>query len=1105
MWPVLAVFAALPAAGTILRPVSFRELIAWSDIVVVGRVEELQAGLPISTLVEISVERVLKGPHTTHVTFCLPGGQSGERLRVYEGCPKLERGDRVFLLGLRAEGGTYRTTGFSAGAFRIVRDPDSGAEFVLPASDIPQLAQRVELALLLEAVEEAVSGREGPALAQIERLMVRPGSDATVQLGQTNIPATEESVRVRSSSLTVVCILAGGTLLVMAVRRRTRAARTAVLVLCACVLAAAGSKSLSAYTRIRSLSTRGPYCWWDVSAGPVSWYMVPDEDAGCDGAFEVVKAAFQTWEDLTLCEISFRYGGPPPEGATRGFADDSYNVVFWDRSSVWDPNVLAVTAWTAHSATGKLLDVDIGFNGSLNWTTGWETPFRQPVWGVIEHEVGHMLGLGHNVEDPTSTMYPYFHPGIRFLSPDDVAGARAIYPDKTPPAPPVVGRLRSPTGTNCAIVLEGSLAPDACRLDAIGPWVSSPHIELEAFRWRCDAVLTPGTHEIFLTASDESGNTSVPVPVCVTVFESGPLVERFALRDLSTGSEIVTNADTVAVELVVRPGPGGCIRRWLITEDRLFEPDAAMLETFGMDSPPRVWSFSERSEGLKTAYLWLSDEAANVTGPIVASIFFDWQAPEVVSAQALDQSHVVVEFSEPVSGELHPSAYVLSGGAQCLGVERIGGHIVLQTTPLVSGATYRLAARPPLADASGANMASTRSWGAEFSVGPGGPAVANIHSQTSQRTVVTYTRDVIGGASRTSYAIGNYVFSPEYNPLKVIHLGGWTYELDYWGLASPAAPDGYETYLLIRSVTDLVGNPLPCNGQGPWYEGRLRTRGYAPPPDWLPPRIELLELVSLDGPDGSSRTSRPKVAVRILESDPDGGVVRWFLSEDPTPPDAVRMWRDGMSRRPCSFDLVARPGTHTVFAWVMDEDGNISASASASIELVSDAPPVAAISPICQTCLEAPAEVAFDASSSYDPEGGPLEYYWDFGDGCTSLEPNPVHTFVDVGEFEVLLVVTDDHGRTATDSVKLTVVDTTPPKIDIVRVVLAGRVDSPYVHEIAIEVDGMAAGRVPVSNGRYEAAVELPAGPCHISLRLFAQEIEGALGQRALEAVKDAP
>lgn len=60
-------------------------------------------------------------------------------------------------------------------------------------------------------------------------------------------------------------------------------------------------------------------------------------------------------------------------------------------------------------------------------------------------------------------------------------------------------------------------------------------------------------------------------------------------------------------------------------------------------------------------------------------------------------------------------------------------------------------------------------------------------------------------------------------------------------------------------------------------------------------------------------------------------------------------------------------------------------------------------------------------------------YAWDFGDGKTSTEANPVHKYEGGGEFEVTLTVTGD-GGTATKKNKVTV----SPSLDDIKVMLSG-------------------------------------------------------------------
>ena len=68
-----------------------------------------------------------------------------------------------------------------------------------------------------------------------------------------------------------------------------------------------------------------------------------------------------------------------------------------------------------------------------------------------------------------------------------------------------------------------------------------------------------------------------------------------------------------------------------------------------------------------------------------------------------------------------------------------------------------------------------------------------------------------------------------------------------------------------------------------------------------------------------------------------------------------------------------------------------------------------------------PRRVQFDGSRSYDPNADPLTYHWDFGDGTTSSEPNPLHRYSKDGSYTARLTVTDTHGM-ASKPVSLEVV-----------------------------------------------------------------------------------
>ncbi len=70
----------------------------------------------------------------------------------------------------------------------------------------------------------------------------------------------------------------------------------------------------------------------------------------------------------------------------------------------------------------------------------------------------------------------------------------------------------------------------------------------------------------------------------------------------------------------------------------------------------------------------------------------------------------------------------------------------------------------------------------------------------------------------------------------------------------------------------------------------------------------------------------------------------------------------------------------------------------------------------------APLEVNFTGSNSTD-DIGVVGYIWDFGDGSSYTQPDPVHTFTEAGIYNVVLTVLDDEGLLDTDSITITVTE----------------------------------------------------------------------------------
>ncbi|WP_052852858.1 PQQ-dependent sugar dehydrogenase [Streptomyces avicenniae] len=88
-------------------------------------------------------------------------------------------------------------------------------------------------------------------------------------------------------------------------------------------------------------------------------------------------------------------------------------------------------------------------------------------------------------------------------------------------------------------------------------------------------------------------------------------------------------------------------------------------------------------------------------------------------------------------------------------------------------------------------------------------------------------------------------------------------------------------------------------------------------------------------------------------------------------------------------------------------------------------------SPVAQasanrTSGPAPLAVQFSSSGSSDPDGDPITYSWNFGDGTTSTAANPTKTYTQNGTYTATLTVRDPSGATGSASVQISVGNTAP-------------------------------------------------------------------------------
>jgi hypothetical protein len=195
--------------------------------------------------------------------------------------------------------------------------------------------------------------------------------------------------------------------------------------------------------------------WTEADSGtPVNWYLntsAPSPLTAGNGVAEL-QTALQAWNAPTTASIVLQYAGTTNQSAAKGSWSGIPNsgtgvVTFEDPNDEISGSTLAIGGGSGFLGGGGTVN-GINFN---KWSRGyviWQNAanlsdsFKQTTnfARVMEHEIGHTIGLGHSAEGTANIMHPSCcaanAPVAPALGPDDLAGLNFIYPSGSTPAPP---------------------------------------------------------------------------------------------------------------------------------------------------------------------------------------------------------------------------------------------------------------------------------------------------------------------------------------------------------------------------------------------------------------------------------------------------------------------------------------------------------------------------------------------------------------------------------------------------------------------------------------------------------------------------------------------
>jgi len=163
------------------------------------------------------------------------------------------------------------------------------------------------------------------------------------------------------------------------------------------------------------------YRW--PGSSPVISYRINENTSDCTGEGAAVQTAANTWNSVGA-NYTFSYAGTHTRTTT---SLNTVNEIMWGSTD----DSVATTYYWYNPSTLYIVECDIVFDDSYNWSSTTPSGSQMDVQTVGLHELGHWFNLGdlYNSEDSANIMYGYIGNGQvkRTLQPCDISGFCSIY------------------------------------------------------------------------------------------------------------------------------------------------------------------------------------------------------------------------------------------------------------------------------------------------------------------------------------------------------------------------------------------------------------------------------------------------------------------------------------------------------------------------------------------------------------------------------------------------------------------------------------------------------------------------------------------------------